>query len=227
MLLALDQGGQSSVHRCLHRQPLTEFHDRAVEGAYRFLNRVWRLVHQHLDKVVGAETDIPADLTDSDRELRRITHATVKKVTEDVEDRFHFNTAISALMEMVNAMHAIDLESVRPAVLREALERLVALLYPMAPHISEELWARLGHSESLLLSEWPAYDKKAIRADEMVIVVQVNGKVRSRLTVPSDSSEEDLKKAALDDSKVLTHINAKNVKKIIVVPKRLVNIVAN
>jgi leucyl-tRNA synthetase len=111
-------------------------------------------------------------------------------------------------------------------VLKEAFEKLAALLYPMAPHISEELWFRLGHTQSLLREPWPEYDKNAIKAEEMVIVVQINGKVRSRVTVPSDSSEEEVKQAALDDSKVLDYINGKKVEKVIVVPRKLVNIVA-
>ncbi|MBI5117872.1 leucine--tRNA ligase [Candidatus Poribacteria bacterium] len=203
-----------------------EWNDRAVEGAYRFLGRVWRLVHQHLDKLREGNSEIPPKLTDSERELRRIAHATTRKVTEDIEERFHFNTAISALMELVNAMYTLNLEGARPAVLREALEKLVALLYPMAPHICEELWSRLGHTKSLLREQWPGYDKNAIAADEMVIVVQVNGKVRSHVTVPSDCSEEDLKKAVMDDSRVASHVNSRNVQKIVVVPRKLVNIVA-
>jgi leucyl-tRNA synthetase len=204
-----------------------EWNDRAVEGAYRFLGRVWRLVHQHLDRARADTAEIPADLSDIERELRRVAHATTRKVTEDIEERFHFNTAISALMEMVNAMYSLDLESVRPAVLKEAFEKLLALLYPMAPHISEELWSRLGHTNSLLKERWPIYDKSVIKAEEMVVVVQVNGKVRGRVTVPADTGEEELKKAALGDPKVQTHINTKSVKKIVVVPKKLVNIVVN
>ncbi|RJP70168.1 MAG: leucine--tRNA ligase [Candidatus Abyssobacteria bacterium SURF_17] len=203
-----------------------EWNDRAVEGAYRFLGRVWRLVHQHLERVRGSDGPLPSSLNDTERELRRITHSTTRKVTEDIEERFHFNTAISALMEMVNGMYTADLEQVRPPVLMEAFEKLVALLYPMAPHICEELWSRLGHSDTLLHEPWPPYDKAAIKAEEMVIVVQVNGKVRSRVTVSADCSEDELKKAALDDSKVLSHIDTRNVEKIIVVPKKLVNIVA-
>ena len=203
-----------------------EWNDRAVEGAYRFLGRVWRLIHQHLERVRESDDAVPAELSDAERELRRIVHASTKKVTDDIELRFHFNTAISALMEMVNALYAADLEGMNPAVIKEAFEKLVALLHPMAPHICEELWFRLGHSESLLREEWPTYDKDAIKADEIVVVVQVNGKVRSRVIVSSDTAEEDVKKAALEDSKVQSHINDKKVKKVIVVPRKLVNIVA-
>jgi leucyl-tRNA synthetase len=129
-------------------------------------------------------------------------------------------------MEMVNALYATDLAHMNTAVVREALEKLTMLLYPMAPHIGDELWQRLGHSESLLLAQWPVYDKDAIRTDHVVIVVQINGKVRSRVTVPADCSDEELKKTVLDDPKVQSHTDSKSIKKMIVVPKKLVNIVA-
>jgi len=203
-----------------------EWNDRAVEGAYRFLGRVWRLVHEHLERVCESDAEIPQDLSVAERELRQVVHTTIKKVTDDIEKRFHFNTAISALMEMVNAMYTADLARMNPAILKEAFERITALLYPMAPHICEELWSKLGHSESLLQEQWPAYDKNAIKTENVVIVVQVNGKVRSRVTVPADCSDEELQKAVLDDPKVQTHTDSRNIEKVIIVPKKLVNIVA-
>ncbi len=203
-----------------------EWNDRAVEGAFRFLNRVWRLIAQHADRLQETDGALPKDLNETERVLRRTGHATTKKVTEDIEERFHFNTAISALMELVNALYTSDLEQVRPVVLKEVFEKLVALLYPMAPHISEELWFSLGHTRSLLREPWPEYDRGAIKAEEMTIVVQVNGKVRSRLTVPSDSSEDELKEAALEDSRIVELIDRKKVEKVVVVPRKLVNIVA-
>jgi len=204
-----------------------EWNDRAVEGAFRFLGRVWRLAHQHMESARRSDGEPPADMTDAEREVRRVTHATIKKVTTDIEDRFHYNTAISALMEMVNSLYAADLDDMNPAVVKEAIEKLVTLLYPMAPHLCEELWFGLGHSESLLLEPWPKYEKDAIKTEEMLVVVQVNGKVRGRVTVPADCGEEELKEAALADSKVQGHTAGKNIRKIIVVPKKLVNIVAN
>jgi leucyl-tRNA synthetase len=203
-----------------------EWNDRAVEGAFRFLNRVWRLIIPHADRLKETDGAIPKELNETERELRRVAHATTKKVTEDIEERFHFNTAISALMELVNALYGADLAAVHAAVLKEVFEKLVSLLYPMAPHISEELWSRLGHTQSLLREPWPTYDKAAIKAEEIVVVVQINGKVRSRVTVSSDSSEEELKKAALEDPKVMDYINGKKVEKVIVVPRKLVNVVA-
>jgi leucyl-tRNA synthetase len=203
-----------------------EWNDRAVEGAFRFLNRVWRLITTYADRLRETDGALPAKLNETERELRRKAHAATKKVTEDIEERFHFNTAISALMELLNSLTAADLEQVRPVVLREIFEKFVALLYPMAPHISEELWFRLGHRQSLLREQWPVYDMSAIKAEEITIVVQVNGKVRSRVMVPSDSTEEELKKAALEDSKIVDFIDGKKVEKVIVVPRKLVNIVA-
>lgn len=204
-----------------------EWNDRAVEGASRFLGRAWRLVHSHLDRIKESGTEPPAELNDVERELRRVAHATTKKVTEDIENRFHFNTAIAALMEMVNSMNTADLDSVSPPVLRDAFERLISLLYPMAPHMCDELWARLGMTNSMLVEQWPTYDPSAIKTEEIIVVVQVNGKVRSKVTVAADCNEEDLKQVVLDDAKVKTHIDAKTVRKIIVVPKKLVNVVAN
>ncbi len=204
-----------------------EWNDRAVEGAFRFLGRVWRLVQQHVERAKESDGEIPGELSGAEREVRRFVHATIKKVTEDIEYRFHYNTAVSALMEMVNSLYAADLEQARPPVLREALETLLTLLYPMAPHICEELWSDLGHSESLLRHEWPAYDKDAVKTDEILIVVQVNGKVRGRITVAADCGEDELKEAALEESNVRNHVADKNVRKVIVVPKKLVNIVVN
>lgn len=204
-----------------------EWNDRAVEGAFRFLGRVWRLVQQHVERARESDGEIPGELSEAEREVRRAVHATIKKVTGDIEYRFHYNTAVSALMEMVNSLYAADLEQASPPVLREALETLLTLLYPMAPHICEELWSDLGHSESLLQRDWPAYDEDAVKTDEILIVVQVNGKVRGRVTVASDCGEDELKEAALKDSNVQNHVADKKVRKVIVVPKKLVNIVVN
>jgi leucyl-tRNA synthetase len=204
-----------------------EWNDRAVEGAFRFLGRVWRLVQTHIEHVADGDGQLPAEMSVAEREIRRVTHATIKKVTEDIEDRFHYNTAVSALMEMVNALYAADLEKADPSVVREALESLLVLLYPMAPHICEELWSDLGNPESLLLKDWPAYDKDAIKTEEILVVVQVNGKVRSRVTVAADCDQEALEKIALEDSKVQGHVASKTVRKVIVVPKKLVNIVVS
>jgi leucyl-tRNA synthetase len=204
-----------------------EWNDRAVEGAFRFLGRVWRLVQQHAGRIRDIDAEPAIEPNEMEREVRRVVHATIKKVTGDIEDRFHYNTAISALMELINSLYATDLDTAAPSIVKEALETLLTLLYPMAPHICEELWSELGHSESLLLREWPKYDKSAIKTDEVLIVVQVNGKIRCRLTMPADCDEEKVKEAALEDSNVKKFLSEKSVRKVIVVPKKLVNIVAN
>ncbi len=204
-----------------------EWNDRAVEGAFRFLGRVWRFVQQHMDNVRSSEGKMPAELNETETEVKRIVHLTIKKVTGDIEDRFHYNTAVSALMEMVNSLYAADLDEASSSIVKEAIDTLITLLYPMAPHICEELWSELGHSESLLLREWPKCDKNAIKTEEVLVVVQVNGKIRCRLTVPADCDEEKVKEAALEDSNVQKHVAEKNIRKVIVVPGKLVNIVAN
>jgi leucyl-tRNA synthetase len=151
-------------------------------------------------------------------ELHRALHATIKKVTEDLE-ALRFNTAISALMILLNA-----LEEAKPLP-RVAAEPFVILLAPFAPHLAEELWARLGHRESIVSSRWPVVDPAALHTAEVLLVVQVNGKVRARITVSAAASEEDVKAAALADEQVRKHLDGQTVKQVIVVPKRLVNIV--
>jgi leucyl-tRNA synthetase len=150
-------------------------------------------------------------------------------VTSDIEDRFHFNTAISAIMELVNAIYQFDLENIKDkltlAVIKEAIETAIILLSPIAPHITEELWRKLGRQESIFKTSWPAYDAAAMVEEEILIVIQVNGKLRSRISVPVDSSAEEIKKIALSDEKAGKWIEGKEIKKVIVVPKKLVNVV--
>jgi leucyl-tRNA synthetase len=207
-----------------------DWSDQGVEGAFRFLNRVWRLVvdHSALLKPITA-FDGTGELDDRLKKLRLKTHATIKKVTSDLEDRFHFNTAISATMELVNLLYQFDLTRERDemtlAVIKEAIEALLVLLSPMAPHITEELWELLGKQESILSASWPAYDAAAIVEEEIVIVVQINGKLRSRIAVSVDSSEEEIKHRVLADEKTKKWIEGTSIKKVIVVPHKLVNIV--
>ncbi len=207
-----------------------EWSDQGVEGASRFLGRVWRLVMDHLEELKAASPyDGSAELPSPLKALHRKTHQTIKKVTEDIEQRFHFNTAIAAIMELVNEIYAVP-EGARESsaywpVLREAVDAVVLLLSPMAPHIAEELWERLGHAPSISKVPWPKWREEALKAEEILVVVQVNGKLRSRLTVPADSSNEDLEKAALTDPKIQQFIEGKTIRKVIVVPKKLVNIV--
>ncbi|NMB16901.1 MAG: class I tRNA ligase family protein, partial [Firmicutes bacterium] len=204
-----------------------EWSDEGVEGAYRFLNRVWRLVNAYADQLGGADTLDPGRLTKKERDLWRTVNLTIKKVTEDVEERFNFNTAISSIMELTNALYLYKegAEEVNGGLLTEALEKLLLLLAPFAPHITEELWSRLGRSESIHLQNWPDYDEAALQVEEITIVIQVNGRVRDRLVVPVDMAEDELKQRALALPRVQEFVDGKKVVKMILVPGKLVNIV--
>jgi leucyl-tRNA synthetase len=162
------------------------------------------------------------------KSLRQKTHKTIKKVTEDIE-RFHFNTAISAVMELVNEIYLSDLKDRKDEpsrrVLRESIEAIVLLLSPIVPHFAEELWEALGKRESTLRNKWPDYDREAVVEEEILIVVQVNGKLRDRLTVPASFGEEEVKAWALKSEKIQKLVEGKEIKRVILVPKKLVNIV--
>ncbi|MDR3581045.1 MAG: leucine--tRNA ligase [Oryzomonas sp.] len=203
-----------------------DWSDQGVDGSFRFLNRVWKLVHDRLDLVKNAVAPDVATLTAEERTLRRAVHKTIKKVTEDIEERFHFNTAIASVMELLNTVQPTELNTPqRGAVMKEALETMVLLLAPFVPHISEELWQRLGNGTPLSRTAWPEYDRDAVVDEEKLVVVQVNGKLRSRVTVPAGTGEEELKAAALADEKVLPFLEGKQVRKVVCVPDKLVNIV--
>ncbi len=205
-----------------------EWSDQGVEGSYRFLHRVWRLVAPLVDDLLKAPPRPEGKLVGVNREMRRLTHATIKKVTEDVGSRFNFNTAVSSIMELVNGLYQFKEvpESDRdPAVLREAVEHMLILLAPFAPHISEELWRGTEHGESIHKQPWPEYDPAAIVEDEITIVVQLNGKVRERMLVPAGISAEEMKKLVLDQPKVQNMLEGKQVVKVVPVPGKLVNIV--
>ena len=170
----------------------------------------------------------PDEIDGALRDLYKKTHQVIQKVTSDIEERFHFNTAISAVMELVNQMYGIEEDSAQPqaaAVMRHALETAILLLSPIVPHFAEEIWHLLGRRESVLLAGWPSYRQDALVQDEMTIVVQVNGKLRSRFSVGADTDQESLKQMALDDPRVQGFIGDKNIRKVIVVPNKLVNIV--
>jgi leucyl-tRNA synthetase len=209
-----------------------DWNDRGVEGASRFLNRVWRFVHTHADELRGAGAGAPETLSDAGRVFRRTIHETIKRVTDDIDKDFHFNTAISAVMELVNALHDFDRASMdsmgraeRQRLLHEAVETLILLLGPVTPHIAEELWSALGHRESLFRRPWPAADPAAMTREEVVIVVQVDGKVRSRVTVDAAAAEREVQDKALADDKVRPWLDGRQVAKVVVVPGRLVNVV--
>ncbi len=207
-----------------------DWSDQGVEGAYRFLKRVWRLVAEHRAHVQNVKPfDGGEELAEDLKTLHRKTHQTIKRVTNDIEARFHFNTAISAVMELVNTMQALKegvlSTSQGASVMRLALETVIVLLSPIVPHLAEELWETLGNSGSVLEVAWPAYREEAIAQDEILIVVQVNGKVRSRFNIAVDADEEAIRAAALADDRIVARIAGRPVKKVIVVQKKLVNIV--
>ncbi len=209
-----------------------DWNDRGVEGASRFLNRVWRFVHANLPELKTAPRAPSGAGSDAGRAFRRVIHETIRKVTHDIEHDFHFNTAISAVMELVNALHEFERASLdgmpreeRSGLLREAVEATVLLLGPVSPHITEELWAALGHPQSLFKQRWPEPDPAALARDEVEIVVQVDGRVRSRLTALVGAQEAEVREQALADDKVRPWLDGRRIAKVVVVPGRLVNIV--
>lgn len=206
-----------------------DWSDQGVEGSFRFLNRVWRLLWEQAPRL----KDLPPlpfriSLEGEQRFLRQKTHQTIKKVTEDIE-RFHFNTAISAIMELVNEIYSSGLKNeedeISKRVLREAIEITVVLLSPFVPHIAEELWQQLGNQESILMKDWPEYDPEAIQKEELLIVVQINGKLRDRIMVPSSYGEEEIKDLVLRSEKIKRYVKGKEIKKVFFVPQKLINIV--
>jgi leucyl-tRNA synthetase len=224
-----------------------EWSDAGIEGSWRFLSRVWRLTDSLKESIGGEGIPAPSqvDLNDAEKALRRKTHETIKRVTTDLDPRVHLNTAVSAMMELVNELYAFcsanrcvaigaaeELDKVgtvdRPgtiAVLKEAVEALVRMLSPFAPHMCEELWEALGHPGGIAAAGWPDYVESVAKASEIVVPVQVNGKVRGRVTVPADASDEELREAALADTQVKAHVDGKTVKKVVVARGKLVSIV--
>ncbi|CEK31092.1 leucyl-tRNA ligase [[Clostridium] sordellii] len=201
-----------------------EWSDQGVEGCFRFLNRVYRLVDELAD-ITKSEATL-GELTKEDKAMRFTINATLKKVTEDLNEKFGFNTAISALMELINEMYKYkELENRKDAVIKEAIETIVTILAPFAPHIGEELWTMIGKDGSIFDISWPSYDESALVKDEVEVVVQVNGKVRGKLSVASNISREEMQEAAMNDEKIKTLVEGKTIVKVIAVPKKLVNIV--
>ena len=203
-----------------------DWNEQGVDGCYRFLNRVWKLVHEQLEAASAAPALDPSALSDEERSLRRAVHKTLKKVTEDIDERFHFNTAIAAVMELMNTLQGARLNTPQAAaVMKEALELVVVMLAPFVPHITEELWQLLGHTTPLSATAWPAWDSEAVVDEELLVVVQVNGKLRSKLSVAVGLDEESIKQMALADDKVKVFTDGLQVRKVIYVPGKLVNIV--
>ena len=201
-----------------------EWSDQGVEGCFRFLNRVYRLVYELADI---AKSDLSLEkLSKEDKAMRYTINNTLKKVTEDLNEKFGFNTAISSLMELINEMYKYkELDNRNEAVIKEGIETIVTILSPFAPHIGEELWTIIGKSGSIFDISWPKYDDSALVKDEVEIVVQINGKVRGKLSVATNISREDMEKLAIEDEKIKSLVEGKNIVKVIAVPKKLVNIV--
>ncbi|MFC1868133.1 leucine--tRNA ligase [Thermodesulfobacteriota bacterium] len=208
-----------------------EWSDHGVEGAYRFLNRVWRLVVGNINDISRVPVyEGGGSLAGNLKNIHRKNHETIKKVTTDIEDRFHFNTAISAVMELVNDVYRYlnsDQEKGDQAwsVIREAVETTVLLLSPVVPHITEEMWRMLGHEDSLINVQWPSFREEALEVEKILVVIQVNGKVRSKIELPASFTENEIEAAALEDEKVKYFVGDKEIRRVIVVQQKLVNIV--
>jgi len=206
-----------------------DWSDQGVEGSFRFLNRVWRLLWEQAPRLQSLAP--PASgiaLEGEQRLLRQKTHRTIQRVTEDIE-RFHFNTAISAIMELVNEIYTSGLkdreDEISKRIMREAIETTVILLSPFVPHLAEELWEHLGEKESILKRPWPDYDPEAVSREEILIVIQINGKLRDRITVPASYGEEEIRDWALKSERVKKYTEGREIRKVIFVPQKLVNIV--
>ncbi len=209
-----------------------EWSEAGVEGANRFLNRVWRFVAENIDEIKDIDVskiDLKqSNLNEDEKELHRKLHETIQKVTEDVSERLNFNTAISAIMELVNELYSYltDNENqLNEELLAFVTEKVLLMLAPFAPHVTEELWHKIGYENSIHRADWPAFKEEAAKKDEITIVIQINGKVRDRVDVDADISEDRLKEKVFKQDKVQKYTNDKEIVKIIVIPKKLVNIV--
>jgi leucyl-tRNA synthetase len=205
--------------------------EEGLEGCYRFLGRVWTIVHENLDVFTDGASGLPNDppVGESVGRVLRKTHQTIKKVGEDIGARFHLNTAVSSIMELYNLVRkdrdALRQSSEGKAALRSALEALVQLLSPFSPHIAEELWEKMGHSEMLIRTPWPVFDPALTREEIVTIVVQVNGKIRDKFEAVRDLAEKDLEEEALRLPKVRAALGGKSARKVICVKNKLVSIV--
>ncbi len=208
-----------------------EWNDEGVKGAFRFLNRIWVLVSEKKDflKHCPQNYDEETEISQALKKLRYSTHHTIKKVTEDIEDRMQFNTAIAAIMEHLNNITSFKIDEnssrVEKAIYRESIAVVPKLLSPFAPHLAEEIWEMLGNKPSIYESGWISYNEKFLIKDEILYVIQINGKIRSKITVGLNTSKEEVEKLALSDKKVRSYIGGKEIKKVIIVPKKLVSIV--
>jgi leucyl-tRNA synthetase len=200
-----------------------EWDDADVEGQFRFLNRVWRLVADYAEKAVKPVT--VKSLSKVEKDLRRSIHQAIKEIAEDLDGDYQFNTAISEMMKLSNALSsATCMES---SVYREGIETLLILMSPFAPHITEELWQLLGHQSSIHQQNWLTFDPDALVVDEITLVIQIMGKTRGTIQVPASATKEELEKYALNSEIAQKYLQGKEIKKAIVVPGKLVNFVAS
>ncbi|MAR93318.1 MAG: leucine--tRNA ligase [Pseudomonadota bacterium] len=228
--LIIDQYGADTVRLFMMfaapPEQSLEWSDSGVEGANKFLRRIWRLVMNHLEQ--GQPPALQAEaLNDAQKDLRRKLHETIAKISDDYDRRLTFNTAIAAVMELSNQMAKLEDDGTQSrAVMREAIEACVLMLAPITPHICHVLWHKLGHTEAVIDAPWPVVDENALTRDSLEIVVQVNGKVRAKIEVGVDESRDSVERKALDNDKVQRFIDGKTIAKVIVVPGKLVNVVA-
>ena len=201
--------------------------DADVEGQFRFLNRVWLLVTSFAEeqgsKALVTDVD-QGSLSKADKDLRRAIHTAIKEVSEDVEEGYQFNTAVSELMKLSNALK--ESKHRDSDIYAEGVQSLVLMLAPFAPHIAEELWQQLGFSESVHRQSWPAFEETALVADEITLVIQIKGKTRGTISVPANASKDELEQYARSSDIAKKHLEGKEIKKVIVVPGKLVNFVA-
>jgi len=207
-----------------------DWSDKGVDGAYRFLNRLWGIIYKNRESLkVSQERESPINsslLTPHALRLFRKAHQTIKKVTTDIEREYHFNTAIAALMELVNEITSFEPKSDNDwAVFRFSIEQLLLLLSPFSPHVAEELWEAVGNVPSIFEQKWPDWDEDAAKEEQIELVIQVNGKLRSKMMISLGIPDDEIKKMALDDKKIRELVDTKAIKKIIVVKGKLVNIV--
>jgi leucyl-tRNA synthetase len=203
-----------------------DWQEQGVEGCFRFLGRVYRFVTKHAKNSRAAAS---GELTPEARAIQRKMHQTIAKITQDFEGRWHFNTSIAAVMEFVNELYlvedAIAAGKISGELLHESMRNVVLTLAPFAPYIAAELWQELGQTSSLLKQPWPKFDPALAKEEELELAVQVNGKLRARVTVPADATQQAAQERALADEKVRAAMDGKQVMKVIVVPGKLVNIV--
>jgi leucyl-tRNA synthetase len=205
-----------------------EWNDSAVDGAHRFLRKLWKAVYTHSQagKIPPLK---PSELNQAQKDLRRKTHETIAKVSDDFGRRQTFNTAIAAVMELLNDVGR-NTEKDKPnglAVEREALEMAILVLSPIAPHICHQLWSELGHGDNLINTPWPQVDESALVKSTIQMAIQVNGKLRAQIDVPAESTSENIEQMAKEHENVTRFTKGLTIRKVIVVPKKLVNIVAN